>query len=189
MWKREESVWCFPPLSRMGPTSQVSAVDWSQNTSSGTVNVFSQPGQQGMERRVGTSADAHHKPNTDADGTSLPRAFCLQVSKDGSSGSVKRMDDSLPRVCLLNHIPLIWTSFPVSAVQLSSWDVLSLSFCARSISCILFFFSGCLSFQWSTSSFNLWRSVGGKMWKCVFEVSLFCPHVWLLVWIECLTSS
>ena len=73
-------------------------------------------------------------------------------------------------VCLSNHITLIWTSFPVSAVQLSSWDVLSWSSYARSVSCIPFFFSGeWEAFLWSTSSFNPWeRSVGGKMWKCVF---------------------
>lgn len=172
--QREESTQYFLPLSKLWPTSQHSAVDWNQNMSLGEMNVFSQPRQQGMERRVGISTDAHHRPNTGADGTSFPWAFCPQISKDSNSGSMEGTDDGLPYICLLNHITLIWTSFPVSALQLSSWDVFSLSFCATSVSCILFFFSGCLSFQWSTSSFKLWeRSVGGKMWKCVFEILYF----------------
>lgn len=113
--QREESTQCFLPLSKLWPTSQHSAVDWSQNMSLGEMNVFR---QQGMEKRVGISTDAHHRPNTDADGTSFPWAFCPQISKDSNSGSMEGMDDGLPYI--FSWITSLWSG-PVSLCLLYSF--------------------------------------------------------------------
>lgn len=107
---------------------------------------------------------------------SLEHSFCPQVSKVGDSGSMEHVANSLPYVCLLNHTTLMWTSFPVSAVQLSSWDVLSLSSCARSISRI----PSCLvASHFSEAHLPLTSEKGLWEAKCenVCLKCLFCPHI------------
>lgn len=172
--QREESAQCFPPLSKLWPTSQLSAVGWSQNVSLGEINVFSQPRQQGMERRVGTSADAHHQPNTDADGNSFPRAFCTQVSKEGNSGSMERMDDSLPMS--VSWITSLWSG-PISLCLLYS-SLPGMSFHCPSVLDLspVFFSSFLVTSHFSgahlplSSEKDLWEA---KCVKCLYFALMF----------------